>query len=125
QNNGLLNTLIDNCMMSKTKSILDIASYMCNDEKYGEFWTMLYDEYVKTKTYLIKVSGMDHLIENYPVERASVLEREKIILPLLIIQHYAIRKISKENLSEQAEETYRKLISRTIYGVVNAGRNLA
>lgn len=125
QNSGFFNTLIDNCMMSMTKSNFDITSYMRNDEKYGEFWTMLHDEYVKTKTYLLKLSGLDHLMENYPVERASVLEREKIILPLLIIQHYAIRKISKENLSEQAEETYRKLISRTIYGVVNAGRNLA
>lgn len=125
QNSGFFNTLIDNCMMSMTKSNFDITSYMRNDEKYGEFWTMLHDEYEKTKTYLLKLSGLDHLMENYPVERASVLEREKIILPLLIIQHYAIRKINKGKLNEQTEEVYRKLISRTVYGVVNAGRNLA
>lgn len=125
QNSGFFNTLIDNCMMSMTKSNFDITSYMRQDEKYGEFWTMLHDEYEKTKTYLLKLSGLDHLMENYPVERSSVLEREKIILPLLIIQHYAIRKINNEKLDEQTEEVYRKLISRTVYGVVNAGRNLA
>ncbi len=64
-------------------------------------------------------------MENYPVERESILQREKIVLPLLIIQQYAIRSLEKENLSEEQEQIYRKLISRTLYGVVNAGRNLA
>jgi phosphoenolpyruvate carboxylase len=64
-------------------------------------------------------------MENYPVERSSIMEREKIVLPLLIIQHYAIRKISSGKLSTDTENVYRKLIGRTVYGVVNAGRNLA
>ncbi|WP_231561292.1 hypothetical protein [Sphingobacterium sp. T2] len=64
-------------------------------------------------------------MENYPIERASILAREKIVLPLLIIQHYAIRGIESKRFSEEHQEVYRKLISRTIYGVVNAGRNLA
>lgn len=125
QNSGFFNTLIDNCMMSMTKSNFDITSYMKNDEKYGEFWTLLHDEYVKTKAYLLKLSGSEYLMENYPVERSSILEREKIVLPLLIIQHYAIRKISTGKLNTETEDIYRKLISRTVYGVVNAGRNLA
>ncbi|HMR20127.1 MAG TPA: phosphoenolpyruvate carboxylase, partial [Sphingobacterium sp.] len=125
QNSGFFNTLIDNCMMSMTKSNFDITSYMKNDKKYGEFWTLLHDEYVKTKKYLLKLSGLNYLMENYPVERSSVLEREKIVLPLLIIQHYAIRKISSGKLTAEKENIYSKLISRTVYGVVNAGRNLA
>lgn len=125
QNSGFFNTLIDNCMMSMTKSNFDITAYMRDDKEFGEFWTMLKEEYDKTKMYLLKLSISDMLMQNYPVERASILEREKIVLPLLIIQHYAIRNIESGALSDEQQEVYRKLISRTIYGVVNAGRNLA
>lgn len=125
QNSGFFNTLIDNCMMSMTKSNFDITSYMKDDEVFGDFWKVLHDEYEKTKKFVLKLSNSDILMENYPVERASILEREKIILPLLIIQHYAIRKLRGGDLTKEREEAYRKLIGRTIYGVVNAGRNLA
>ena len=125
QTSGFFNTLIDNCMMSMTKSNFDITSYMKDDKNFGEFWSILHEEFVKTKAYLLKLSGANYLMENYPVERCSVLEREKIVLPLLIIQHYAIRKLQAGKLPEDKEEVYRKLIGRTVYGVVNAGRNLA
>ena len=125
QNSGFFNTLIDNCMMSMTKSNFDITAYMKDDKEFGEFWSMLQSEFEKTKEYLLKLSNSKVLMENYPVERASILEREKIVLPLLIIQHYAIRAIESNTLSEEQQEVYRKLIGRTIYGVVNAGRNLA
>jgi len=125
ETSGMFNTVIDNCMMSMTKSNFDITSYMKDDARFGEFWTMLKDEFDLTKKYLLKLTGMKELMENYPVERASILEREKIILPLLIIQHYAIRLLEKQKMEESKAETYRKLIGRTIYGVVNAGRNLA
>lgn len=125
ERSGFFNTLIDNCMMSMTKSNFAITAYMHDDPTFGEFWRILYDEYIKTKDYLLKLSGAKVLMENYPVERASILEREKIVLPLLIIQHYAIRKLRQGDLSAEQEDVYRKLIGRTIYGVVNAGRNLA
>ena len=125
ETSGMFNTLIDNCMMSMTKSNFDITAYMKDDEEFGEFWTTLKDEYDRTKKYLLKLTGMSELMENYPVEKASILEREKIILPLLIIQHYAIRLLDNEQIDDAKADTYRKLIGRTIYGVVNAGRNLA
>lgn len=125
EHSGFFNTLIDNCMMSMTKSNFAITAYMRDDATFGEFWRILHDEYVKTKAYLLKLSSSEVLMENYPVERASILEREKIVLPLLIIQHYAIRKLQDSNLSSDREDAYKKLIGRTIYGVVNAGRNLA
>ena len=125
QNSGFFNTLIDNCMMSMTKSNFNITAYMKDDPVFGEFWMNLNEEYEKTKKYLKKLSGFSVLMENYPVERESILQREKIVLPLLIIQQFAIRGLKSENLKEEEEAIYRKLISRTLYGVVNAGRNLA
>lgn len=125
ESSGMFNTIIDNCMMSMTKSNFDITSYMQHDKEFGEFWKMLKEEYDRTRDYLLKLTGMKELMENYPVEKASICEREKIILPLLIIQHYAIRKLEANKLDEKTAAVYQKLIGRTIFGVVNAGRNLA
>ncbi|SFS38916.1 phosphoenolpyruvate carboxylase [Sphingobacterium wenxiniae] len=126
ENSGMFKTIIDNCMMSMTKSNFNLTAYMQKDATFGEFWTMLRDEYELTKKYTLKLSQTSELMEDYPVDRASILAREEIVLPLLVIQHYAIRTIlNKKNVSAEQEAVYKKLIGRTIYGVVNAGRNLA
>ncbi|RZF61330.1 phosphoenolpyruvate carboxylase [Sphingobacterium corticibacterium] len=125
ENSGMFKTMMDNCMMSMTKSNFDITAYMQYDETFGDFWSMLRGEFELTKRYLLKLSNSSVLMENYPIERASVLAREKIVLPLLTIQHYAIRTMLNKKLSPEQEAVYRKLIARTIYGVVNAGRNVA
>ncbi|TDS17279.1 phosphoenolpyruvate carboxylase [Sphingobacterium paludis] len=125
ESSGMFKTIIDNCMMSMTKSNFDVTAYMQYDETFSEFWSMLKEEYELTRSYVMKLSNSSVLMEHYPIERASILAREKIVLPLLIIQHYAIRALRDNGLSEDKEAIYRKLIARTIYGVVNAGRNLA
>ena len=51
--------------------------------------------------------------------------REKIILPLVTIQHYALQKLNSDTLDENQIAIYNKLVIRTVYGIVNAGRNLA
>jgi len=122
---GFFQTLIDNCMMSMTKSNFDITAYMKDDKVYGEFWKNLHAEYQITKEYLLKLSGTSKLMENYPVDRESILAREGIVLPLLVIQHYAIRALNSDKLDEAQREDYSKLIARTIFGVINAGRNVA
>lgn len=125
ETSGMFNTLVDNCMMSMTKSNFNITSYLEEDEEFGEFWKSLQSEYELTRSYLLKLSKAPQLMENYPMEKESILAREKIVLPLLIIQHYAIRLLLNEKFDAKTEEVYKKLIGRTIYGVVNAGRNLA
>ncbi len=122
---GFFQTLIDNCMMSMTKSNFDITAYMKDDPIYGDFWKTLYAEYQITKEYLLKLSGTSKLMENYPVDRESILAREGIVLPLLVIQHFAIRALNSDQLTDAQREDYSKLIARTIFGVVNAGRNVA
>src|SRR5690606_25903455 len=109
------------CMMSMSKSNFDLTSYIQQDKEFGAFWKKMCDEFERTKTYVLKLSQSTTLMENYPVERESIAMREKIVLPLLIIQHYAIRRLQEE----PDNEVYAKLVTRTIYGVVNAGRNLA
>lgn len=125
QTSGMFNTLIDNCMMSMTKTNFDITSHLVDDEEFGDFWQLLKDEYDLTLEYLLKLSRSSSLMENYPVEKESILIREKIVLPLIVIQHFGIRHLLNDEVSDEEREVYKKLIGRTIYGVINAGRNIA
>lgn len=123
EQSGYFKTIIDNCMMSMSKSDFSITAYMADDQRFGTFWKRLYDEFELSKAMLLKLSGHEVLMENYPVERLSIAVREKIVLPLVLIQHYAIGKL--QQAGEHERHIYEKLAIRTVYGIVNAGRNLA
>jgi phosphoenolpyruvate carboxylase len=73
---------------------------------------------------LLKLADQEALMENYPVEKRSIAVREKIVLPLVLIQHYAMAML-QQHPSEEEQQSYEKLAIRTVYGIVNAGRNLA
>ncbi|MFB0495377.1 phosphoenolpyruvate carboxylase [Mucilaginibacter sp. OAE612] len=124
QTSGFFKTMLDNCMMSMSKSDFRVTAYLEQDEKFGTFWKMLRDEFILTREMLLELTGSTVLMEEYPVERRSIAIREKIVLPLVIIQHYALQCINYEKDTE-LNDVYNKLVIRTVYGIVNAGRNLA
>lgn len=121
---GMFKTIIDNSIMSMSKSNFDITAYLKDDEKFGAFWRMLKEEFDITKKYFLKLTGTQVLMEKYPVEKESIATREKIVLPLVIIQHYAIKRLHEIKQDDPNYEIYGKLLTRTVYGIVNAGRNL-
>src|SRR5690606_23519153 len=88
---GYFKTIIDNCMMSMSKTDFTITAHFQNDPEFGDFWKTLKDEYELSKAMLLQLSDQSTLMENYPVERSSIAVREKIVLPLVLIQHYALR----------------------------------
>lgn len=121
-------TLIDNCEMAMKKTFFPLTAHLATDEKFGSIWKMIFDEYVLTKTYLTKLTGNEQLMADYPVENISVSMRERIILPLLTIQQYAMARIRELEENEQTEEVkkvYGKLVMRCSFGIINAGRNSA
>ena len=121
-------TLLENSMMSLTKSFFPLTAYMKDDAEFGEFWEIIYNEFLETKRLLLKISGYKELMENYPDGRASIKMRENIVLPLLAIQQYAlikIRKLKKEGADESLIETYEKIVMRSLFGNINASRNSA
>src|SRR5690606_13379434 len=124
QDSGYFKTIIDNCMMSMTKSDFNITAHFIQDKEYGAFWKMLADEFELSKKMLLKLSGQETLMANYPVEKRSILVREEIVLPLVLIQHYALEQLQGE-LSDELRSSFEKLAIRTVYGIVNAGRNLS
>jgi phosphoenolpyruvate carboxylase len=125
QSSGFFKTMLDNCMMSMSKSDFRVTAYLQKDKKFGAFWQMLKNEYDLTKTMLITLTDSETLMDEYPVERRSISIRERIVLPLVIVQHYALQCLNNDNSNEALTEIYDKLVIRTVYGIVNAGRNLA
>ncbi|QEC66190.1 phosphoenolpyruvate carboxylase [Panacibacter ginsenosidivorans] len=121
-------TLIDNCEMAMKKSYFPLTEYLSQHPKYGEIWSKTYHEYELSIRYVLKLSGNHELMADYPVDQLSISMRERIVLPLVTIQQYALSKV--RNMEEQLiqtpiKDTYGKLAMRCSFGIINAGRNSA
>ncbi len=126
QNNAFFKTLIDNCEMAMKKCFFPLTRFLAEDEIYGELWRKIYEEYKLTKRYLLLVSGKNNLMEDYPVERQSIEMRERIMLPLVTIQQYALTRLRESGeLPSDTKNSYEKLVIRCSFGIINAGRNSA
>jgi phosphoenolpyruvate carboxylase len=127
-NSLFFRTLLENSMMSLSKSFFPLTAYMKEDKEFGAFWEIIYTEFLETKRLLLKISGYQELMENYPDGKASIKLREHIVLPLLTIQQYALGKIRLMKSGEQDAallEVYEKIVTRSLFGNINASRNSA
>lgn len=129
KNSKFFKTLVENSMMSLSKSFFNLTKYMSKDEEFGAFWDIIHEEYKTTKALLLKLTGSKALMENEPAGKASIDIREAIVLPLLTIQQYALKKIQeleKENPKDKEQlKVYEKLVTRSLFGNINAARNSA
>ena len=128
KNSLFFKTLLDNCEMAMLKSFFPLTSYLSKHKQFGEIWQMIFDEYELTRQYITKLSGHTELMADYPVDQLSIQMRERIVLPLLTIQQYAltkIREMEEQLVTAPIKETYEKLVMRCSFGIINAGRNSA
>lgn len=128
KNSLFFKTLLDNCEMAMLKSYFPLTSYLNKHKQFGEIWQMIFDEYELTRQYITKLSGHTELMADYPVDQLSIQMRERIVLPLLTIQQYAltkIREMEEQLVTAPIKETYEKLVMRCSFGIINAGRNSA
>lgn len=128
-NSKFFKSLIDNSMMAMKKSFFELTRYMENDPEFGDFWSLIYKEFQTSKKMVLRLANKSELMQNYPVSKASVEVRESIVLPLLTIQQYALRRVqqlrSEEPVNSELITTYEKLITRSMFGNINASRNSA
>ncbi|MBI3882849.1 MAG: phosphoenolpyruvate carboxylase [Sphingobacteriales bacterium] len=127
-NSLFFKTLLDNCEMAMIKSFFPLTEYLAKDPKYGEIRGMIYDEYELTKKYVFLLSGKKELMSDYPVDQMSIAMRERIVLPLLTIQQFAINQIrisEDSGVASPLKEYLEKLVIRSSFGIINAGRNSA
>ncbi len=127
-NSLFFKTLMDNCEMAMTKCFFPLTAFLAKHPKYGELWNMIHAEFECTKGYLLRLSGASRLMAGRPVDQLSIQMRQRIELPLITIQQYALTKIRE--MEEQGVDTpnkniYEKLVMRCSFGIINAERNSA
>ncbi|WP_312324133.1 phosphoenolpyruvate carboxylase, partial [Soonwooa sp.] len=122
QHSDFFKTLVLNSMMSMNKTYFPLTYYMKENKKFGEFWNVLFDEFNLSKELMLELTGFKVLMQEEPLNRKSVLIREKIVLPLLSIQQYALMQIQKNH---DNKAVYEKLVIRSLFGNINASRNSA
>jgi phosphoenolpyruvate carboxylase len=76
---------------------------------------------------VLKISGQQQLLEDNPRSRMSIQLRERVVLPLLTVQQYALMRIQEQRQSEGHPllEQYEKMVMRSLFGNINASRNSA
>jgi phosphoenolpyruvate carboxylase len=108
--------------MAMKKTYFPLTAFLADDPTYGELWMMIYEEYERTLKYLAKLSRHSDLMALYPVDQLSIQMREKIVLPLTTIQQYVLHRLREEN-NLPNKEVLERLIVRSSFGIINAGRN--
>ena len=112
-------------MLSRVSRSVDNSEHTSQHE-FGDFWQIMYDEYKLSIEMILEVSGLTELMQNNPMNRDSVKLRERIVLPLITIQQYALQVLRDGVGTDiQNEKEYRKLVLRCMFGIINAARNSA
>jgi len=128
-NSEFFNALLANSMQSMSKTNFALTQYIKDDTVFGEFWSDIFAEYQLSKEMALKVSGQSVLLEDHPGNRSSIVLRQRVVLPLLVIQQFAlikIRDLKGKTPNEQEEiSQFENMIIRSLIGNINASRNSA
>jgi phosphoenolpyruvate carboxylase len=128
QRSAFFRTLIDNCEMAMKKCFFPLTAFLADHPQYGELWRDIEAEFELTKRYILMLSGKPDLMADYPIDQVSIQTRERIVLPILTIQQYAltkVREMEEMNIPSDLRGSYEKLVMRCSFGIINAGRNSA
>ena len=122
-------TLIFNSMMSLSKSFFKLTAYMKDDNEFGSFWKLIYKEYTLAKKVLLDISGFKSLMQNEPAGKESIKAREEIVQPLLTIQQFALMQLqdlkNQKTIKKEKIEVFEAMVTRSLFGNINASRNSA
>jgi len=119
----LFAALLENSMQSMRKCNFALTAHLEHDGRFGDLWSAVRKEFQLTRTLILKVSGQSELMERAPSIAESIDLRESIILPLLVIQQAALQWLDGQGASPAAGPVLEKLVVRTMFGIINAGRN--
>ena len=124
--NAFFRTLVENSMQSMTKCDFRLTAHLSDHPTFGGLWNTVHEEFERTRVLVLAITGQAHLMETVPAIKESIRLRDSIIQPLLVIQQFALTEMDRQRrgeLSSWSPDMLRKLIIRTMYGIVNASRN--
>lgn len=122
---GFFEALIANSMQSMSKANFALTAWVKDDPEFGRFWTVIHEEFLLSREMALKVSGQSTLLEDSPSTRGSIALRRRVVLPLLVIQQYALMRIRSAERGGGDAGVYRKMVVRGMFGNINAARNAA
>ncbi len=117
-------TLLANSMMSLTKTYYPATHYLARDKEFGKFWQKMFDEFKRSGEQILNVTGLAELMATNPLNRDSIKLRERIVMPLIVIQQFALQRL-RSGKDIKHIQNYRKLVIRCMFGIINAARNSA
>lgn len=128
ERNAFFRALVENSMQSMLKCDFRLTAHLAQHPRFGELWSTIYEEFERTKRLVLLISGQSVLMERNPAIRESISLRDSLIKPLLVIQHFALMKKAQGSGQGAQEggwddEILRRLIIRSMFGIINASRN--
>lgn len=96
--NSFFRTLIDNSMMSMMKSNFALTKYIDNDPTYSPIWNIIRTEFELTSQLYLALNNTTSLMEGDKIGKQSIQLRDRIVLPLLTLQQYALGKVKDPNI---------------------------
>ena len=119
----LFAALLENSMQSMRKCNFSLTAHLERDVRFGDLWQKVWSEYELTKSLILRITGQSELMERSPDIAESIDLRESIILPLLVIQQAALQWLDGQGTPPADRAVLEKLVVRTMFGIINAGRN--
>ena len=119
----LFAALLENSMQSMRKCNFALTAHLEQDKRFGDLWCMVREEFELSRKLILRISGQTELMERAPAIAESIDLREGIILPLLVIQQAALQWLDDQGDAPADRSVLEKLIVRTMFGIINAGRN--
>ena len=115
-------TMVENAMQSLSKTNFDLTGFLESHPRFGSFWCRLRDEANRTGAAFARLSeGGLHPAAN-PSALESIRTREQMILPVVVIQQYALAMLREKQPAEIAA-VLEKLVIKSLAPSVNASRN--
>ena len=119
----LFAALLENSMQSMRKCNFALTAHLKADDRFGDLWRTVRAEFELSRSLILRISGQSELMERVPAIAESIDLREGIILPLLVIQQAALQWLDGQGQSPAEAAVLEKLVVRTMFGIINAGRN--
>ena len=65
----------------------------------------MHEEYERTRILVLAITGQQKLMETVPSIRESIRLRDSIIMPLLVIQQFALTEMERQTSSNEPSES--------------------
>ena len=119
--------LLSNTQMALYKAEPNIAkeyAKLCLDPATGErVYNIFREEYKRTVTQVLNISGSQQLLEENPVLELSLTRRNPYLDPLNYIQVTLLKRYRNENLSEEERQNWLNPLLRSINAIAAGMRN--